>query len=497
MKTHIFHYSNPSLFSFHIYTTMLKDPTSFKAHGAEYQKLENAWQDALSLSLLPLEINMDSTKTGYPLSSLLHLFDEYMTQVWTNSQIMLQSSRPNDSRRTSLPPCDESFSLNILGLQLMKQSLRTRKEFLCIVNELNNTLDMDHVSTDVTEYASTLGDEEEEEEEEKEEEKEKEAKQYYPSPDSKDSSYFSSDYHKPFKLTSSPSSPVIGSTWRIAKEEASCSHNFKPASNYLLYYGLNADARHSNLCHLCKQNIALKKSISADNLNGLINDDSDGEEEYLEQADYGVMLLDSECSDDMDDIDEETRMMASKLLIEDNDEDVCSAEENHFREKLQKYNLIEQEGSSKIELDSLESGASSSSLASPSSYFSVDEALKAPESDRQYGGLTRSRPNSSSTYLPQSIYSSNNDSGRIATNQVTVVSAEHTSQKIDGATKKLIKIFLNKNKSEEEHNVSLATAPKNTKLHSSSSFSITRTLSNNINLCNIFSSRKPSNKVNN
>jgi hypothetical protein len=493
MKTGISYHSSLSLFGFYIFTTMLKNPTArespFKAYETEYQKLGNIWQDCL-LPVQPLEANINSKKAEYTLSSLIHLFDQYMTQVWTDSQNMLQSSKPLDSQRTSLPPHDESFSLNILGLQLMKQSLRTRKEFLYIVNELNNSSDIHHKSSDVTEYDDSSTQEEEEIET-------KYQQDAVLSSSNNNSSYLSPGCNRPFRLTSSPSSPAIGSAWSTIKEENTCAHNFKPASNYLLYYAPNAEARHSNLCHLCKQHIALKKSLSADNLNGLINSDSDDDEDYLEHADCGVTLLSSDCSDVIDEIDEETRLMTSKLLIQD--DDVSSAGEDYYIEKLQKYNLVDNdryEGSSKVELGSLESNVSSSLLASPSSYFSVDESkegVKAFDNDMQHCVPIHSRQNSSSTFLPQSIYSSDNNSCYITNANSITVSAESVSQKVDGATKKQRKLirsmFLNRNKLEEEENKSSLTTtatPKSTKLHS-----ITRTLSNNkINLCSIFSSRK-------
>lgn len=483
---------------------MLKDPTSigspFKTHIIEQQKLENGWQDGLS-SLLPFEVNISNKKVESALSSLIHLFDEYMTQVWTDSQSMLQSSKQFDSYRNSLSPRDESFSLHILGLQLMKQSLRTRKEFLYIVNEIQNFSDMHHDSSDYTEYDDSAT---------QEEEVEVVDNIYQQDSVSITSSInslsLSPNYNRPFRLISSPSSPAIGSAWSATKEEENiCAHNFKPASNYMIYYAPNAEARHSTLCHLCKQNIALKKSLSADNLNGLINSDSDDDDEdYLEDTDCGVTILNSDCSDDFSEIDQETRMMANKLLIEENDTISSIAAENYYLEKLQKYNLIDDdqyEGSSKIELDSLKSNTSSSLVVLSSSYFSVDEdndVTKEPESDIQCRGLIHNLQNSTSTYSPPSTSSSVNNSSSIATTNSVLMYTENAPQTMSDTTKnekKLMSAILPRNQFDQQKRKTTLTptvtiAPKTTKSRSSS-FSLSRALSyNKANLCNFFYTRK-------
>lgn len=103
----------------------------------EYRKLLQAWDHELS-SKPPTDIKKSKINRSEHIQfTLMHLFSGYLDQIWTDSQNMLQCAQAWSNQNTETLPSDAIYTMNILGLHLMKQSLRTRQEFFRIVDELN------------------------------------------------------------------------------------------------------------------------------------------------------------------------------------------------------------------------------------------------------------------------------------------------------------------------------------------------------------------------
>ncbi|CAO3619919.1 unnamed protein product [Mucor hiemalis] len=103
----------------------------------EYGKLLQAWDHELSSNpttdIKKLKIN----RSEHIQFTLMHLFSGYLDQIWTDSQNMLRCAQAWSSQNTETLPSDAIYTMNILSLHLMKQSLLTRQEFFRIVDELN------------------------------------------------------------------------------------------------------------------------------------------------------------------------------------------------------------------------------------------------------------------------------------------------------------------------------------------------------------------------
>lgn len=91
---------------------------------AEYKKLLSAWDaiDCLNRSSLSV-----------------HLFSNYLDQIWIESQNMLQCAQYwQAAQKDILDFSDAVHTMNSLGLHLMKQSLHTRQELINIVQYIES-----------------------------------------------------------------------------------------------------------------------------------------------------------------------------------------------------------------------------------------------------------------------------------------------------------------------------------------------------------------------
>ncbi|KAL9554570.1 hypothetical protein MBANPS3_002763 [Mucor bainieri] len=350
----------------------------------EYQKLKCAWEQQ----------RHDTTKSQKQEAQQCHSHDN----IWMDSQNMLQCAQSwnNDPRQK-----DAAFTMNILGLHLMKQSLRTRQELFHIVDEASPC---DYDDTKPARTASTAS-----------------------------SCTVPSCYQMPVKLSTSPSTPTIhnnvaGSTmdphWQLdsTAKTTICKHAFTPGSNYPSYFPVELEQNTS--CHFCHEKlVGLKKSFSADHFSALTsqisseeatssssssssggNSDHD-EDEYDEaQAVYQCFQDDDTTSHSNSAVDlesmEEDMLASRKLLVQEDDSD--EDEGNRlYTQKLLKYQLLrssELHESSKLELED-------DDYASVSSSGTTMEELRMKRSTIS-NNLLHERIDSSSTCLPASVYSS-------------------------------------------------------------------------------------------
>lgn len=374
------------------YYIMLRNPTAPAVSTAttdelvelEYQKLKCAWEQQR------YDTKSQKQETQYHPHdtvqfTLMHLFHGYLNQIWMDSQNMLQCAQAwnNDTHQK-----DAAFTMNILGLHLMKQSLRTRQELFHIVDQVSSN-SQDAVPARASSTTSSCS--------------------------------VASYYQLPVKLSSSPSTPTIQNAgsmdphWQLDSVTTTCKHAFTPGSNYPSYFPVELEQNTS--CHFCHEKlVGLKKSFSADHFSTLASQisseeattssssSSDGEDGVGTQAVYECFHDDTSSNTysafDLESIDED--MLASrKLLVQDDDEE---DEGNcNYQQKLLTYQLIrssELHESSKLEVADEDDGQ-----ASVSSSGTTMEELRMKRSTIS-NNLLHERIDSSSTCLPESVYSS-------------------------------------------------------------------------------------------
>jgi hypothetical protein len=399
----------------------------------EYRKLLIAWE--LELSVKPstdikkLKIN----RSEHIQFRLMHLFNGYLDQIWKDSQNMLQFGQEWTNQSDGLYPTDDIFSINILGLHLMKQSLLKRQELFSIVAELNGKRDIadtlsrhssdssrlsqdlyaykrdqqKHIFTDLDqqEFVShtTINC------------SDKDFDSYFDIPENKcaddfsDNSSVSLASNRRIRLRNSPSTPTISQDWTT--EANPCTYNFAPACNYSAYYPKNKiesntdeATQHKLSCHFCQETLPLRKSFSVDNLHSLqqnlLNTTTDDEEEGEGKEDscssfeIASVYYYSESEDEEVEIERE-------LLIEKDD---SIAERNRG-----KYELLSEstDDSTKIEIYHYCGSSSSSSpiihYESASKEFKRNEVKRCPK-------LIYGRIELSPTCSSQSTSSSDDDS---------------------------------------------------------------------------------------
>lgn len=364
---------------------MLRNPTSKATVTTEeiveneYEKLKFAWEHQIHAAEKQKQEANNNENIQF---TLMHLFHGYLNQIWIDSQNMLQCAQSWNSDENQK---DAAFTMNILGLHLMKQSLRTRQELFHIVDEASSGFDYFSMppTTEKSLYSA------------------------FTSSLSSSSCSIASN-QRPIKLSSSPSTPTINNStpnhWQDTT--ATCKHTFTPGSNYSLYFPESNDKCNSqNLsCHICHEKLGLKKSFSADNfctLTSQISSSVSSNSDYeTEEGDIAIMNQFCGTSNNNSTFEIEyieNDMLASrKLLVEDDQDDGNS----NYKDKLIKYQLIDKlHESSKVEVDDDNTSISSSGTTM--------EELKMKRSTIN-NSLLHERIDSSSTCLPQSIYSSDN-----------------------------------------------------------------------------------------
>lgn len=360
---------------------MLRNPTAAAVSTTEewveqeYQKLRFAWEQQLHD---PKKHKQETHRHHDNVQfTLMHLFQSYLNQVWTDSQNMLQCAQSwsNDSHQK-----DAAFTMNILGLHLMKQSLRTRQELFHIVNEASNHIELTRA------------------------------------PSTTSSCSIPSYYQTPVKLSSSPSTPTINNTsnadnyWQH-ESATTCKHAFTPGSNYPSYFPLELEQNTS--CPFCHEKLVrLKKSFSADNFCTLTSQISSEEATSSSSDEDGTQAGYHCCHDDTSstnnsafDVEslKEDRLASRKLLVQDDNEDEDDGNYD-YQQKLLKYQLIRSElhESSKLELEDDHVSVSSSGTTT------TTEELRMKRSTIN-NNLLHERIDSSSTCLPESVYSSDDN----------------------------------------------------------------------------------------
>ncbi|GAN03500.1 hypothetical protein MAM1_0042d02955 [Mucor ambiguus] len=348
----------------------------------EYQKLKCAWEQQRYDSKLQKQETKYHSHNNMQFT-LMHLFHGYLNQIWMDSQNMLQCAQSWDNGPHQK---DAAFTMNILGLHLMKQSLKTRQELFHIVDEASHSHDTKPARASSTTSSCSIP------------------------------SYF----QKPVKLSSSPSTPTINNAgamdphWQLESATTTCKHAFTPGSNYPSYFP--EELVQSTSCHFCHEKLGgLKKSFSADHFSTLASQisseetttssSSDDEDSYDEvQAVYQCCNDDTSNNNSAFDLEsiEEDMLASRKLLIQEDDDDEEDEGNFNYQQKLLKYQLIcssELHESSKLELEDDDDHASVSSSGT------TMEELRMKRSTIN-NSLLHERIDSSSTCLPESVYSS-------------------------------------------------------------------------------------------
>ncbi|CEP07178.1 hypothetical protein [Parasitella parasitica] len=391
----------------------------------EYEKLQAAWKQQLD-EMEGLQAQQVSNHDDNVHFTLMHLFHSYLNQIWIDSQNMLQCAQ---SWNNDTNPKDAAFTINLLGLHLMKQSLKTRQELFHIA-VVNDEASLGAISTTATEATR---------------------KSSSPPPRRRSLSspicslLLSSRWS--VKLTSSPSTPTI-STWCAAlgygqdDTATGCKHAFVPGSKYSLYFPAESNDNDTSLaCHPCYEKLPFKKSFSADDFCALTSQTSST---FSDNNNSSSSSSNSETESLADD------MLASKKLLV-SEHDVNDNDVYNYQEKLLKYQLISelQESSNKVEIDDSEDQASLSSdtaagdaAAGSSCSISADLEPKMKRSAVS-SNLPHQRLNSSSTYLPESMYSSDN---------CNCESSSGTTANAMPKKKRNLSMFFNNRNSSSAHN---------------------------------------------
>lgn len=238
----------------------------------EYQKLLSSWNNEQlnnpSTNIKRSKIN----KSEHAQFTLIHLFNDYLNQIWSDSQSMVQRAEAWASQTTELNPAESAFTMNIHGLHLMKQSLRKRQQLFRIVDELNNVCFVENEKLYESLCSSSDSILSQEYSTQKNLQKSDIQKTECDLTIQEDFEYFDLEpnrkkvdfeSNRTVRLISSPSTPTISSFW---EEGSPCSHNFTPACNFSTYFPREDDT-HKLSCHFCQEVIPLKKSFSVENLN--------------------------------------------------------------------------------------------------------------------------------------------------------------------------------------------------------------------------------------
>lgn len=408
-------------------TNMLQDQyrESSKIEN-EYKKLLKAWEVELSSNPSTDIKKSKISKSEHIQFTLMHLFNGYLDQIWTDSQNMLQCAQAWTSQGEEPYPSNAIFTMNILGLHLMKQSLRTRQEFFKIVDELNgissignenesllsssdSTISQDYLltqSSDIHQYVDL---------EKCDYEKLNYGQPHFSYCDSSESplleknnsddpssqSLFSSN--RPFRLTSSPSTPTIAKHW---SDESQCTQSFSPVCNYDVYYPKNegVDSNHILSCRFCSEPLPIQRSLSADNLQphqhstAYSTEVDDDERDDCSSFEIASFYYNSGSDDEVD-------IMERELLLK--------KPANIMREKYQlplSTTTSTSIGSSKIEIPTI---ADNNSTSSSIIHYDIEtkeiKKIKIKRNRRMIRKRleTTSTNSSQSTYSPMSTNSSN------------------------------------------------------------------------------------------
>lgn len=441
----------------------------------EHRKIDNEYQKLL-LSWNNEQLNNPSTnikrskinKSEHAQFTLIHLFNDYLNQIWSDSQSMVQCAEAWAIQTTELNPTESAFTMNIHGLHLMKQSLRKRQQLFRIVDELNNIYFVENKklyeslcsSSDFTisqEYST-----------QKNLQKSDIQKTECDLTIQKDFEYFDlepnikkidSEPKRTVRLISSPSTPTISSFW---EEGSPCSHNFTPACNFSTYFPREDDT-HKLSCHFCQEVIPLKKSFSVENLNsfqqGISNiTDDEGSSGNEEGSSYDISSLYRYSKGDY-----QTDIEEREILLEDNDWASIS-------KKCQHVNDTEDSQKTEIEQEKL--------TPSEKVYYKKDSYSPVGNSPSYLTLRSNSEPTSSKDIsLKKRSSMENNGSAANKSAQDNLSVANRPNESRTGA------LVLKSH--EEKPNI------KPTKKMTRSPSSIVRSFSTkNINLCNMFSTRK-------
>lgn len=458
----------------------------------EYKKLLTTWnneqQNNPSANIKRSRIN----RSEHVQFTLIHLFNDFLNQVWSGSQSMIQCAENWGSQKTDLNPTDNAFTMNIHGLHFMKQSLRKRQQLFKIVDELNNIRLEENEKSDEFLYSSSdstisqdfLIRQRDLKTEYKNQLKiqcelagkkntQKGSDRYFdhePNQQTFIDSALSFDSNRPIRLISSPSTPIVSNRW---EEVTPCAQNFTPACNFATYFPRD-DGAHKLSCHFCREMIPIKKSFSVENLNSFqqnLSNMTDDEDGYGNNDDSSFDITSLYCQSKGNCPES---ILERELFLKSNDQISIS-------EQYRKLN--DTEGSQKIEIEQ-------DRPTSPrTNYCSTNPGQKQIKIDKK------------SIDIPVISLRPSNSIRDISTKKLPPRKnslVKNTIEKVDNVVTPNTSPLANK-----QHKVSNAGAsvPKTfsrgkinlsaSKKIDSSSASIVRSFSSkNINLCNMFSTRK-------
>lgn len=453
----------------------------------DYKKLNLAWESELSRNSIP---DMKRSNINKP-EHMVHVFNNYLNQIWVDSQDMFKyEENPKNENAKECNSIDTVFCTNIVALHLMRQSLQIRQEFFKIVDSCNvflgdsNTESLEWISSAST-VSQDLNDLKESQNNEQSFIDFKKPNGHNSTtndqPDTLencvrlnshadtqkkkefvDSISSSIDLEKPIRLTSSPSTPIIGSG---RTSQFLCSQNFSPACNYSTYFPRvdDNDVDHKISCHFCQETLPLKKSFSVQDMNSFrlnYTTNDDNEKEYHDDSSFEIasFYYNSENEDEV--------IEREKLLEKYHD--------SSLSEKYQIPNDIE--GSLKIEIEQ-DNKSSSSSLIH---YDCKTKQLKKNKTKRcrksvyKYGEITLE---CESSYSSKGTGKSDLGSSTTSKERKSLNDSTLTTQVVSLSNKlrrSKVGTFISKNS---------AKTKQDTK-------TVGSTQSKNVNLCRIFSSRK-------
>ncbi|KAI9245940.1 hypothetical protein EDC94DRAFT_627861 [Helicostylum pulchrum] len=327
---------------------MLQD--EYREHrkiGNEYQKLLSSWNNEQlnnpSTNIKRSKIN----KSEHAQFTLIHLFNDYLNQIWSDSKSMVQCAEAWASQTTELNPAESAFTMNIHGLHLMKQSLRKRQQLFRIVDELNSICYVEKEKLYESLCSSSDSTISQEYSTQKNLQKSDTQKIKCDLTIQKDFEYFDlepnrqkidSEPSRTVRLIRSPSTPTISSFW---EEGSSCSQNFTPACNFSTYFPREDDT-HKLSCHFCQKMVPLKKSFSVENLDsfqqGISNiTDDEGSSGNDDDSSYDITSLYRYSKGDY-----QNDIAEREILLEDNDWASISKQYQHVNDT---------EDSQKIEIE--------------------------------------------------------------------------------------------------------------------------------------------------
>ncbi|KAI8985970.1 hypothetical protein BDB01DRAFT_834751 [Pilobolus umbonatus] len=98
-----------------------------------YQKLSNT-RDSSYNSLDQQSVFKDE----HNLYTFIHSFNGYLDQIWSDAQTILQCAQVWSLHKPDLNSVNAIDTMEIVGLQMMEQSLIKRQEFFSIINQINS-----------------------------------------------------------------------------------------------------------------------------------------------------------------------------------------------------------------------------------------------------------------------------------------------------------------------------------------------------------------------